>query len=284
MKYNKLILYFLLLIAAFSSCTERIDIELDDTYARLVVDGAISTDTMEHVVRLSKTSSYYYNQPAPAITGANVSITDGHVTYHLTETKPGIYKTEATVFGIAGNTYTLNIKLAEAVGNHTEYSANSTIYPIAPLDSINLQFHEDWANEGIWEIKCYVLEPPTVDFYRFLVLKNKTMVTDKLDEWLVSDDKFYNGNYTNGLPVGYLDQADGDEAVAPGDTVGVELNNIGKDYFTFISTAQLELFGSNPMFGGPPANIAGNINNGGFGYFAAYSVARAKAIVPEFKK
>jgi len=284
MRYKHIIMLCSVLMIFHTSCTERIDIELNDSYTRLVVDGVFTTDTMAHTVKLTKTSSYYYNLPAPTVSGAKVSITDGKVIYDLTETSPGIYRTESSAFGINGHTYTLNIKLASPVGNFSEYSASSTIFPVTALDSINLQFHEDWSEYGIWEIKCYVLEPPTTDFYRFLVSKNKTLLTDTLNEWFVSDDKFYNGNYTNGLPVGYLDQGTADEAVVPGDTVGIELNGIGKDYFNFISSAQIELFGSNPLFSGPPANITGNINNGGFGFFAAYSVTRSQTIVPALKK
>jgi len=284
MKSPKFIFYLMLLFITLASCTERIDIELNDSYTRLVIDGAITTDTMAHTVRLSTTSSYYYNLPAPPVSGARVSITDGEVTYNLYEDSAGVYRTASSVYGVDGHTYTLNIELASPVGGFTDYAASSTINHVPDLDSISLQFHDDWSEEGIWEIKCYVLEPPTVDFYRFLVSKNVQLLTDTLNEWLITDDKFFNGNYTNGLPVGYLDQGSPDEAVVAGDTVEVEVNNIGKEYFDFITTAQIELFGSNPLFSGPPANIVGNINNGGFGFFSAYSVTRSKAIVPAFKK
>ena len=59
------------------SCIERIDIELDNSYTRLVVDGVITTDTMAHTIFLSESTSYYYNQPAPAVSGAEVQISDG---------------------------------------------------------------------------------------------------------------------------------------------------------------------------------------------------------------
>ena len=110
------------------------------------------------------------------------------------------------------------------------------------------------------------------------------MITDTMNEWIIHDDQLYNGNKTNGLPVGYIDQGDPGEAVVKGDTVGAEIDGIGKAYFDFILNAQSELQGSNPLFGGPPANIKGNISNGGFGFFSAYSVTRSRAIVPEFKK
>jgi len=282
MEYLKATFYSLMAAIAITSCTERIDVELDDSYTRLVVDGAITTDTMAHTVVLSKTTSYYYNQPAPPVTGARVSITDGEQIYDLTEDNPGVYRTDPSVHGVYGHTYTLIIQLESPVGNFSEYTATSTLYPVASLDSISLLFHPEWSEKGIWEVKCYVLEPPTVDFYRFLISRNETLLTDSLKEWFVTDDKFLNGNYTNGIGIGYIDQGS-DNGLHAGDTVTVEVNNIGKDYYNFVYEAQTELFGSNPLFSGPPANVKGNISNGAVGFFAAYSTTRSSAITPALK-
>ena len=277
------ILFALISIVA-SSCTEKIDIPLDNSYSRLVVDGSITTDTMAHKVVLTSTSSYYFNQPPPPVTGALVSVSDGTNTFNLSEKTPGVYCTESNVYGIPGKTYSLNIKLAEAIGGFTDYNASSVIYPVAAMDSINLLFHPEWSKNGIWEVKCYVQEPPTVDFYRFLLYKDQVLLTDTLDEWLITDDTFFNGNYTNGLPIAYIDQSNNDQKLKPGDTITAEVNSLGKEYFNFLTEAQTELFGSNPLFGGPPANIQGNINNGAVGFFSAYSATRSYAITPEFKK
>ncbi len=284
MKNFKSIVSVLVLSVVFFSCTERIEIELDDSYTMLVVDGAITTDTMAHTVKLSTSSSYYYNQPAPRVTGALVSITDGTQTFNLKEDSAGVYRTDPTVFGVGGQTYTLNIKLADPIGGYTDYTAASTLYPISPLDSVNLLFHPDWSDYGIWEVKCYVQEPPTIDFYRFLILKNQVMLSDTLNEWFITDDKFFNGSYTNGATVAYLQQSSTQEGLIEGDTITVEVNSIGKEYFNFLLEAQAELRGSNPLFSGPPANVKGNINNGAIGFFSAYSATRSFAIAPEFKK
>jgi len=283
MKYNKAIFILSLLSLLAFSCTEKIDIQLDDSYVRLVVDGAITTDTMAHIVVLKTTSSYYYNQPMPMVSGAQVSITDGTRTFNLKEDSEGVYRTDSSVYGIGGHTYTLNIKLASAIGGNTDYSAVSTLNPIKPLDSVSLLFHPEWSRKGIWEVKCYVQEPPTVDFYRFLILKNRKLLTDTLNEWFVTDDKFFNGSYTNGATVAYLQQGSANEGLNKGDTVTVEVNSIGKEYANFLWEAQAELRGSNPLFSGPPANVKGNINNGAIGFFAAYSATRSFAITPEFK-
>jgi len=283
MNFIKSFFIISLLTLLIVSCTERIDVTLDDSYTRLVVDGAITTDTLAHTVILSKTSSYYYNQPPIMVTGAQVNITDGQTIFSLKEEKPGVYLTDSSVFGIDGHKYTLNIKLADPIGGYVDYSASSTLYPVTPLDSISLFFHPEWSENGIWEVKCYVLEPPTVDFYRFLISRNGHILTDTLNEWFVTDDKFLNGNYTNGIGIGYLDQGTAEEGLQLGDTVTVEVNSIGKDYANFLFEAQTELFGSNPLFSGPPANVKGNISNGGIGFFAAYSVTRSSTTRPEIK-
>lgn len=134
MQYYKAILIIMLLSIFGEACTERIDIKLDESFTKLVVDGAVTTDKMAHSVALSKTSSYYYNQPAIMVTGAHVNITDGDLTYNLTENSPGIYSTVPSLYGIAGHKYTLHIKLASQIGGYTDYTASSILNPGTPLD------------------------------------------------------------------------------------------------------------------------------------------------------
>jgi len=275
------ILPFLLLAV---SCTERISIDLDESFTRLVVDGAITTDTMSHKVVLSKTSSYFYNQPAQMVTGAQVTISDGSSIADLNEKSPGIYMTQSYVFGIPGHTYTLNIQLKDQIGGYSDFTASSTLNPVNELDSISLEFHPEYSKEGFWEVKCYVQDPLSTDFYRFLISRNQKLITDTLQEWFVTDDRFFNGNYTNGASIANLDQSEPDEILSEGDTVTAEVNSIGKEYASFIWDAQSELFGSNPLFSGPPANVKGNINNGAIGFFSAYSVTRAQVVTPAVKK
>lgn len=270
---------FAIMAFVAASCTEKVDIQLDESYTRLVVDGCITTDTMAHTIKLTTTSSYYYNQPAPAVSGATLTITDGTSTYQLTETSPGIYQTDGNVAGIPGKNYTLNIMLKQAIGGYIEYQANSYMNTLSPLDSVSLKFQPDWGKEGFFEVKIYVQEPPTIDYYRFMIYKNNELLTDTITEWFVTDDKFFNGSYTNGAAVAYLNQSNPSEHLDPGDIVTVEVDNIGKDYCTFIWNTQSEIRGSNPLFSGPPANVEGNISNGAIGFFAAYANTRASAVV-----
>jgi len=281
MKYRGFVLFIALISILISSCVERINIELDNSYTRLVVDGAITTDTMAHAVLLTTTTSYYYNQPAPPVTGADLQISDGTAVYKLTEDSPGVYRTDPSVFGEPGKTYSLDIQLAASVGGYTHYTASSKLYPVSHLDSLSLDYHPDWSENGVWEVKCYVQDPPSEDFYRFMVSKNRKMLSDTLNEWFVTDDRFFNGNYAYGAPIAYLAQDKNDEVLKGGDTIVIEMNSIGADYANFIWEAQAEVRGTNPLFSGPPANVKGNIDNGASGFFSAYSVSRAYTIVSD---
>jgi hypothetical protein len=256
------------------SCTEKIDIELDESSVRLVVDGSVSSDTMAYKVILTKTTSYFYDQESPSVTGASVSITAGESNIQLFEKEPGVYFTDSTFYGLEGLTYTLNITLASPIGGHTEYSASSYMNHAVRLDSADLVFHPEWSDSGFYEVRCYLQDPPTADYYRFMIYKDGKVLSDTLDEWFVTDDRFFNGSYINGSAVAFLDQGSEDEKLEAGDEVTLELNCLGRDYAGFLWDAQSELRGSNPLFSGPPANVKGNISNGAIGFFAAYTTSR----------
>ena len=134
---------YLLAISGLWQCTERIEIEVDSSYTRLVVEGNISTDTIQHSVRLSKSSNYFYNKPALSVSGAMVSISDGDSTVLLDESQkyPGTYLTDPDFYGVPGKTYTLTISHVDVNENGVfeEYNASSELKPIIPIDSIQLE-------------------------------------------------------------------------------------------------------------------------------------------------
>ncbi len=276
---NKLIkLVFFIII--FTGCTEKIDLELDESYARLVVEGEITSEKKAHQVKLSMTSSFLGEDHDPPVSGANVTISSSTSTYYLNEsqTEPGNYYTTSDVQGIPGELYQLDIELSVEVNGQKHYSANCMMFPIAPLDSLGLKYDDRW---DVWEVQCYALDPPTIDFYMFEILKNSIMLSDTLSEKMVVDDKLYNGQYTNGIGVGWLDPEKPDEQLHNGDTVTLRMSRITEEYAYFIWEVQRESGYHNPMFGGPPANVAGNISNGAIGFFAACSVEYGSTVYEE---
>jgi len=279
---KRLIYSTLLIFLMASSCTERIDLTLDETYTRLVVDGGISNDTASYQVSLTKTADYFYNEPAPRVVDATVRLSDGINSYALHETDPsvsGIYETDSTFSGIIGETYTLDIDLSEPIDGETNYSASCRMMKVARLDSIQLVLQPDWGTDGVWEIRVFAQEPgDEVNYYMFHYFRNDTLMTDSIWKVAVSDDKYINGNYINGLAAVYINNANFWETVHPGDKVTLRMSGITREYYDFIN--QVKISGINiPFFTGPPANVQGNVNNGGIGFFAAYSNSWASAIV-----
>ncbi|MBC8488589.1 MAG: DUF4249 domain-containing protein [Bacteroidetes bacterium] len=268
---TKNLLILLLSTMLMAGCTERIDIDLGTTYTRLAVEGHITTDTTTHWVRLSKSTDYYSNTPPPPVSNAVVTVNDGFETFTLNEndTLPGYYETLPDYYGIPGRTYSLEIELQEEIHGYKSYSASCELKPVAPIDSIKVEYIEKWE---AWDVKIYAWEPPSVDFYTFNIIKNGVLITDTIDEIGISDDRFFNSNYTNGATVYYLMEENPDEVVNPGDTITLIMGGVTKEYYNFIVELMDETFEyRNPLFSGPPANVSTNISNGAVGFFTAYS-------------
>lgn len=270
-----------LLVLTLWNCTERIEVEVDSSFTRLVVEGYINTDTTAHWVRLSTSSDYFHNQAAPAVRGAAVSIGDGQNLHVLTEsdTCPGTYYTAPGYYGVPGRTYTLHIRDVDidGDGHGEEYSASSRLNPVNPIDSISLRYFDAFGTTG-YEVQVYAWDSPKRDWYAFKVRKNGVLLTDTLNEMIVQNDDFFNGNYTYGITSQFLSNEKSGEVVEIGDTITFEINGITEDYYNYILEAQSQIFHQTPLFSGPPANIRTNLDNDAIGYFTAYSVRYCSTI------
>ncbi len=277
---RKMLLIMVMALGLINACTERIDVELDDTYTRLVVDAQLSTDsTILQSVILTESSSYFYNQPPPPVTNADVTISDGEGnSFLLTEEDPGRYQLPAGFRASAGSTYTLDIELAEAIDGKTGYNAFTETPGIGDTVYISLQYEPDWGDDGFYIVQCYYWDPPGANFYMFDIFKNDTLLTDTINEKQVVDDRFYDGGFTNGIGVGYLNQSKKSERLRPGDVITFRASSITEGYANFVWQVQEETGFSTPLFSGPPANVNGNISGGAIGYFTAYSVRYASTV------
>ena len=54
--------WLILLILMLGACTERITVELDETYTRIAVDGRITTDSTFQEITLTKSADYFYRR------------------------------------------------------------------------------------------------------------------------------------------------------------------------------------------------------------------------------
>ncbi len=279
-KYSPKILLFLMLGIIAASCTERIDVELDDTYTRLVVDGQLTGDSTEtHTIILTESTSYFYNQPPPPVTNADVSVKgDDGSSILLSEQDPGIYLLPEGFKSKIGVNYSLDIYLEKEIDGQIKYTASSSTPSIGDTVYIGLQYQPDWGEKGYYVVQCYYWDPLGPNWYMFDIYKNDTLLTDTISEKQVVDDTFYDGGFTNGIGVGYLDQSRKDQVLKPGDVISFRASSITEGYANFVWEVQDEVSFSTPLFSGPPANVVGNLSDGAIGYFTSYSVLFASMV------
>ncbi len=262
----------LLLSIFITSCKEKIDIKLKETYVRLVVEGEITNEAKRHTIKITQTSNYFSNEAQPKVSGAVVTISDGVNVVALTETSPGIYQTDPTYVGEIGKLYTVDIKY-----DGEEYSASSLLKSVAILDSIS--FGQDPFRPGKPTVNLWAQEPATIgDYYLWLYYVNGELKSDSLREWMFSDDAMVNGNYMPGFPI-YTIEA------KPGDTITLEMKSINKEYYDFIYAIFSEVMGAGNPFSGPPSNVKGNVKNltdkkkEVMGFFIASAVSKKTGIL-----
>jgi len=266
-----------------TACTEKIDIELDSTYSRLVVEGAVTSDSVKHYVLLSVSSSYFSNKPSPKVEDAVVEISFGEESMQLIENDsvPGRYETPYEFRGVIGRTYDLDISQLDVNqdGEEEHYHASSTMPGGSELEKIELRYYSTAVASG-YTVFMYLYNPVEIrDWFGIKLIKNSDLLTDRLSDYSVISDELFDTGYFPGLPVGFLSDDETDEEVHSGDTITLEVNCIDESYYKFVNDAQLELAGNFPLFSGPPSNIVSNIDNGAMGIFAAYSILRTAVIV-----
>ncbi|OFX76221.1 MAG: hypothetical protein A2X12_04460 [Bacteroidetes bacterium GWE2_29_8] len=271
MKY----IFYLTIIAIvlLTGCEEKIDLKIDSGYDKLVVEGEITTEKKAHIVKLTKTASYFSNQQTPKVSNAKVIISDGTQIFPLTEISPGIYATNSNIMGEIGKTYTLTIENIDINDDGTmdSYSASSTITQSVKPDSLSFEKtkgngQDDQSTDYI-SINLWAFEPATVgDNYFWSYSVNGNLETDTISKAVFTEDDMVNGRKIENFPLFY------NEKLKVGDTITLRTASISRDYLDFLYGFMTETDWNMGNFGGPPANIKGNISNGALGFFNASDV------------
>lgn len=280
MKKRNFIYLSMMALLPIIGCTEDIDLNLNSTAQRLVVEGFLNTDTTKQYIRLTLSGDYYDSQTMPAVTGAQVTITtdDETLLLHEDSAYPGYYFTSDTFFGQQGKTYHLAINNVDVNNDGTSetYTADSYLPTLVKGDSLQIGYNTSW---DLWKIMLYAKDPEEMEnFYMFKVTRNSTLISDKLSLCELTDDKFFDGSDINGVWVYALDPEEEKENLQVNDTVKLELNNINEVFFDYVNAVRKETNPKSPIFSGAPANVPGNISNGAMGIFTTYAVSRLSVI------
>jgi hypothetical protein len=291
--YSGLILFLVLL----TGCEKNIDIKLEDTTPKLVVEATIETGEYPMAV-LTKSVGYFSRIDPQAllssfVRNADVFVSNGTSTHKLKEyavaAAPGVFlyyytvdsSNLATAFkGALNQSYSLRI-----VAEGREYTANTTIKPLRKtIDSMYAR-QAPQPDTSKRNILIKVTDPVGFgDYIRVFTKLNSSPFLPPFNS--AFDDLFIDGTtYEVQMVKGY-DRNDRGNAgnsdrslFNKGDTVTLKMSSIDKATYEFWQTMEYS-YGSigNPF--STPTKVTSNISNGALGYFGGYASVYKTLIVP----
>jgi len=231
------------LFGIISSCEDVIDVDLNTSDPRLVVEGNIHLlegGSSISTVKLTTTAPFFDNQ-IPYVENALVTITDDMgTTYPFIYTSEGVYNTQF-VPQLNVN-YTLQI-----IYNNETYSATEQLYTVSPLEFIEQKNDGGFTGEDI-ELKAFFTDPAgEQNFYFFEGLSVRG------DNFDVFDDEFFDGNPIFGF---YRD-----EDLSSGDEVTFNLYGVNQQFYNFMYVLLQQTASGGGPFETQPATVRGNIIN-----------------------
>lgn len=250
----------LILMAAFTSCEDVVDVELSDGESQFVVDAFI-TDQTNPEVKLSLTQLYFDSSETEFISDAEVTITEGGNVYELVY-EDGAYTYPSPIVTGPGLDYHLEIIYGDDV-----YEADTRSNPVPIIDSIGVEFEEELFGvaEGYFAEFFARDFAGTEDFYWARYYRNDSLQNDPGDLNVIQDGAF-SGNGADGLIfIPPIRQAVNDfsRRYQPGENLKVELWSIEEDVFDYLNQVieQTSIGGPLAIISPPTYNVASNIRH-----------------------
>ena len=290
-KKIKIVPLVLFAIVSFFSCVAPIDINTRDSEPVIVIYGQLTDEIEYQYIRITSSSPYFDNKTNTVVSDAEVMVTssDGEEYLFISE-KEGYYISEKKFPARLGNTYYLTVEVDfDKDGVVETYEAETTILPIAPVDSLDVK-PINIMGYNHFTLNLYMQDPPeTENYYLFRFFINDSISNSKISELIISDDRMFSGAYMSGVSLYYFEDAMSDSPysdeerdffVKSGDRIRLQVLNIEKGYYHFVNECISEKYGENPFFGGPPSNITTNLSNGAIGYFTGFCMQEREVTVP----
>ena len=259
-------LLFSLTILLFCSCEKVIDLKLQETDIKYVVEGVITNEPGVCKVTLTQSKPFYENNQFPGISGAVVTVKDNDLEFSLPETQPGVYESNL-VKGTPGHIYQLSVTI-----NGYVFTASSKMPLPVLLDTLYI------SNGPFGEFKFATVgynDPFGIhNSYRFVQYLNG--VKDPAIFW--QNDEFTDGQAVLiQLDTG-IDKKDDARNIKSGDTVTIEM--LGIDEAVYKYWYSLHFNGGDGGNIATPANPVTNVSGGALGYFSAQTMDHKTVIAP----
>lgn len=251
-----------LVLFTLSSCEKVIDVDLNDSDPKYVIEGLLELGTHDFKVSLTQTTSYFTPQVPTGIAVAQITLSDNMGNSQvLTDAGNGLY-TLSSFSTQSGIQYTLNVST-----NNQSFQASAEMPSLVEADTLLVE------DEDV--VKLTFKDPiEDVNYYRLLLFVNG----ERLGENLL-DDELLNGdvierNLTNRRGPNSIE-----EDILPGDTVISYLQSVDSETYTFLTTLEQVSGGDGPG-GTAPGNPVNNWSNGALGYFGAMANDISTIVIP----
>lgn len=273
--YIKPWLYTVFAMVLASSCTDVVDVELDDETPNLVIEGSLdwyidengTLDGSEQTITLSMSSPYFSQDEITYVTGASVVVTNDSTgeNYIFQDQNNGTYYTN-TFEPVENQTFTLHVEY-----DGETYEGSDTFLPGSLIEYYG-QSTEDGFDNDLIEINIYYQDDETVDNYYLIDYYRQG---DVLSYKETNSDEFTNGNLV--YDFFELDDDDDIEPLQPGDVVDIYLHSLSEAYYNYMSILLYQADGTGNPFAAIPVALHGNCKNtsGGkdaYGYFRTTQV------------
>lgn len=251
----------------FSSCTKVIDLNLNDTAKKYVIEGIITNEPGICQVKITRSNNYDQSNNFDAVSDAIVTIKDNNgLRVTLPETSEGLYQTNM-ITGNPGHSYTLSANV-----NGEVFTAVSKMPVRVNLDSLYIVEMALFGDTK--KYANFLLKDPagTGNSYRFILYKN----SKQNKTIFVGNDDFSDGKDYNSLLISD-NTLDADDIIT-GDTIKVAMQCIDPIVYKYWYSLNAGSTGNSQY--GTPGNPVTNITGGALGYFSAHTSQSKTVIAP----
>lgn len=265
MQLIKKILFLVLFGIFLSSCEDVIDVKLNNTEPRIVIEAKLYDQFQPATVIITKTSNFFDTLTFNTVSDAEVEISDneGNTTVIPETDTAGVYS--EIFFGEIGKTYTLTV-----ITDGNTYTATAKMKPPIIIDSLYAKYRLNplpYQEDG-YDIFCQIKDSANFNQYAKLeIFKNQK---PSIEIYLFED------TYTDGNDFDYKFY---NETYQPSDTAAVFISSCDAQVYEYLYTFS-EITGSFQN-SGTPYNPTSNISNGALGYFGVFSLSGDFLIVEE---
>lgn len=266
-------LSILFIAVVLFGCEEPYIIDQKQVAPNIVIEGLVTNQMGNHVVKINRTTDFYSKGSTPRVTGAQVEVSDNDGnTFIYQEETPGVYYSENPYQGVEGNLYRLSV-----IVDGSTYTAEEELPPVTNIDSVTYYLDEeqqrDLADQNdlnadeedrIYEVLLYTKEPQeTQDYYLFKFYRDGVLFNFDGEDVYYSDDEYLQEN---------IDGVAFNDWYKLGEMAKIEMYSITRNAYLYYNDLDITLNNDGGLFSPLPSNPRSNITNGALGLFQVSAV------------